>query len=495
EDASTPFDLGSGLLLRARLLAVSDAEHWLLITHHHIASDGWSLSVLARDLSAFYNALRHGASPRLAPLAAHYQDYAVWQRQRLSGERLKALLDYWIPQLSDLEPLALPTDHPRPATPSHQGAQMSFRIAAARLAPLEDLCRSEGATLQMGLLALVATLLHRHSRQDDLAIGIPIWGRNHPDLEALIGYFINTLAIRTRFSTDLSFRQLLGQIRASSTAAYDHQDLPFEQIVEALNLARDTSRNPLVQVMLQLVELPPVSLSALDGLEVDGLATRGHAAKLDLSFKFRRSPDQGLEATITYATDLFAPDRIERLACHLQHLLASVLQSPDAAAASLAILPDSERALITAWQHGPRIEAPQWCVHQLFEQQVQRSPDATALIFDDQQLTYRELNARSNQLAEQLIALGVGTDVIVAVCLERSLELIIAILAVLKAGGAYLPIDASWPPARIAALTQTASSFQITRAESAAALQITAGDRVSSVMFDPFRASPSDRNP
>ena len=209
QERTTTFDLASGLLLRARLLAIDHQHHLLLLNHHHIASDGWSRSVLARDLTALYNARRSGQPPQLQPLKVHYQDYAAWQRQRLSGDRLQTLKDYWIPQLTGLEPLELPADYPRPAIPSHRGGSVSFQITPELLAPFEELCRLEGATLQMGLLALVALLLHRYSRQEDFAIGVPIWGRNHPDLEPLIGFFINTLPVRTRFTPEQSFRELL----------------------------------------------------------------------------------------------------------------------------------------------------------------------------------------------------------------------------------------------------------------------------------------------
>jgi amino acid adenylation domain-containing protein len=448
QEASTPFDLTCGLLLRARLLQVAADEHVLLINHHHIASDGWSCSILTRDLTALYNAHRTGQPPQLQPLNVLYQDYAVWQRQLLSAERLQELNDYWIGQLRDLEPLELPTDHPRPATPSHQGESLSFCIEPALLSPFEQLCRSEGATLQMGLLALLALMLHRYSRQDDFAIGVPIWGRNNPDLEPLIGFFINTLPIRSRFSAEISFRELLNQVNTTSIAAYDHQALPFEQIVEALNLERDTSRNPLVQVMLQLIELQPPSLSNLDGLAVEPIQSNATASRFELEFFLRRDPDGGLNTTLVYATDLFCADRIQRLAFHLLCLLASTLQAPDAPAASLNFLPESERQLIQSWQHGPTIDVPDLCVHQLFEQQVARTPAAIALIFEEQQLTYSQLNARAHQRAHQLIDLGVGPDVIVAVCLERSVELIVALLAILKAGGAYLPLDPAWPQER-----------------------------------------------
>ncbi|MCX5951824.1 MAG: condensation domain-containing protein, partial [Cyanobacteria bacterium] len=435
QEDRTPFDLTAGLLLRARLLAVDDQEHGLLINHHHIASDGWSRSVLARDLVELYNAKIAGRSAQLEPLSISYQDYAAWQRQRLSGERLVELQDYWVEQLRDLEPLELPTDRPRPAMPSHRGGSVGFTIEPALLEPFEQLCRREGATLQMGLLAVVALLLHRYSRQDDFAIGIPIWGRNHPDLERLIGFFINTLPIRLRFAPEQSFRELLAQVRDASIAAYDHQELPFEQMVET------------VQV----------------------LPSRRDSAKVDLSFYLRRSADQGLSASITYATDLFDGDRIDRLRSHLITLLSSAVQAPDQPAAALNLLPEPERQLIESWQQGPVVEVPELCVHQLFEQQVERTPEAIALVFGDQQLSYGELNARANRLAHALIDRGVGPEVIVAVALERSVELVVALLAILKAGGAYLPLDPAWPPQRLGQILEDAAPAVVI---SAAGLEI-----------------------
>jgi aspartate racemase len=448
EESLTPFDLSVGRLLRARLLQVDGQEHVLLVNHHHIASDGWSRSVLARDLVELYNAERSGRSPQLEPLCIHYPDYAAWQRQRLSGDRLQELNDYWIGQLRNLEPLELPSDHPRPVTPSYRGEGVCFQIEPQLLEPFEELCRGEGATLQMGLLAVVALLLHRTSRQDEVAIGVPFWGRNHPELENLIGFFINTLPIRTRFQANQTFRDLLRQVKEASIAAYDHQELPFEQMVEALQVERDTSRNPLVQVMLQLMELPEAGLEQLDGLAVQSLPTRRESAHLDLSFYLCRSADQGLSGSITYATDLFDGERIERLTGHLLTLLGSALESPDAAVDALNLLPEAERQLIESWQQGPVVEVPELCVHELFEQQVERTPEAIALVFEEQVITYSALNARANQLAHHLRDLGVDPEVIVALCLERSLELIISLLAILKAGGAYLPLDPAWPVER-----------------------------------------------
>jgi len=448
QERTTPFDLASGQLLRARLLQVTPQEHVLLVNHHHIASDGWSRSVLARDLTELYNARQDGRASELAPLGVPYHDYAASQRQRLSGDPLQTLKDYWIPQLKGLEPLEIPSDHPRPVTPSYRGESVCFQIEPALLESFEELCRREGATLQMGLLAVVALLLHRYSRQEDFAIGVPIWGRNHPELENLIGFFINTLPIRTRFESGLSFRELLVQVRDTSINAYDHQELPFEQMVEALRVERDTSRNPLVQVMLQVIELPEPSLQGLEGLAVEHVDGRANAVRFDLEFVFRRQ-EQGLQVSIAYSTDLFDSERIGRLQGHLTTLLDGVLADPARATYELTVLTAMEAEQLVRWGQGPSNEVPDLCVHELFEQQVERTPDAIALIFEEQQLTYRELNQRANRLAHRLIDRGVGPEVIVALALERSSELVVALLAILKAGGAYLPLDPAWPPLRL----------------------------------------------
>jgi amino acid adenylation domain-containing protein len=448
QEDNTPFDLRSGRLLRVRLLSIDDEEHRLLLNLHHIAADGWSLSILSRDLVAFYNAARTGGPANLRPLKIHYHDHAAWQHQRLRGGKQSELNSYWSSQLSGVEPLELPTDHPRPARPSYRGGSVCFTIEPALLQPFESLCRGEGATLQMGLLAVVAVLLQRYSRQEDFAIGVPVWGRNHPELEPLIGLFVNTLPIRTHISPDLSFRELLAQIRDTSIGAYAHQALPFEQMVEALHVERDSSRNPLFQVVLQLVELPPACLSQLHGLQVERLSHGTATSRFDLEFLLRRAADGGLHATLTYATDIFSADRMERLAAHLITLLASVAAAPDEQAVTLNLLPEVERQRIESWQEGPGIAVPELRVPEVFEWQVQRSPDAIALVFQDQTITYGELNSRASRLAHDLIGLGVGPEVIVAVCLQRSIEMVVALLAILKAGGAYLPLDPAWPPER-----------------------------------------------
>ncbi len=443
-----PFDLAQAPLLLAHLLQRAADDHLLLITVHHIASDGWSRSLLHRELAALYAAAHSGQPSPLAPLPLQYADFAAWQRQQLNGDRRQALLAYWSEQLRALPPLELPSDHPRPPVPSYRGECIDFQIAPEATAGLDGLCRQQGATLQMGLLALVAALLHRYSRQDDFALGVPHWGRNHPDLEPLIGFFVNALVVRSDLSGVPSFLELLSRLRSTSLAAYDHQELPFEQLVEALQPDRDRSRNPLVQVMVQLLDLPDQTLQ-LEGLKAESLASPVQRARLDLEFFFRHDAEQGLQAHLVYSTDLFSTDRITRLAGHLKWLLEGVLAQPAQPIGSLPLLTSAERHQLDRWSAGPALPLPERCVHELFEEQAARTPEATALVFADQELSYGALNAHANQLAHRLLARGVGPEVIVGVCLERSFEMVVALLAILKAAGAYLPLDPSLPEGRL----------------------------------------------
>ena len=460
-ESRSPFDLSRDRLLRGRLLRIDSGDHLLLLNLHHLAGDGWSWGVLSRDLSELYNAALHQRRPQLPPLPVHFADFAVWQRQRLQGARLDQLLEHWRSRLHGLEPLELPSDQPRPPVPSHRGESVFFRIEPTLTDSLESICRQQGATVQMGLLALVATLLHRYSRQDDFAIGVPTWGRNHPDLEPLIGFFINTLVIRSDLSGCPSFLELLERIRSSSLAAYDHQELPFEQLVEALQPERDRSRHPLVQVRLQLIELPEAQLQ-MDGLACESVPISTEGAKLDLSFYFRRS-ENGLQGVIAYSTDLFGCERIERLVGHLLTLLQAICRDPFQTITSLPLLTQPEGQQLAAWERGPEAPLHELCAHELFEQQAQLRPDAVALICHGRGWSYGEINAHANRLARLLLERGAGPDRIVAVCLERSAEMVVALLAVLKSGGAYLPLEPALPQARLRdLLNQTCPVLVIT---------------------------------
>lgn len=469
EEGATPFSLESGVLLRARLLEVTADEHLFLLNHHHIASDGWSRSVLCEDLAKLYNAARAGERPALPDLGVHYQDYAAWQRDRLRGPRAAGLLDHWTRTLEGVEPLALAADVPRPPNAGHTGGLVSFRIERSLLAPFEELCRSGGATLHMGLLAAVALVLHRHGQRDDFTIGIPMWGRNQPQLEHLIGFFINTLPIRVRFRDRLSFRQLLDQVRATSIEAYAHQELPFEQIVASQKITRDPDRNPLVQVMLQVASTPLPSLHGLQGLAAERLPVPPGRARFDLEFFIRQDEGPGMVGEVIYDADRFAGEGIERLVGHLLTLLDSLLRDPDAPISSLTLLPASERQQIEAWQGGATQDTPHDVVHHLFEHQAARTPAAVALVCDERSLTYAELDARANRLAHHLVAHGVGVDASVAVCLDRSIELMVSVLAILKAGAAYLPLDRAWPALRRQSVLEAAGASLLLTDQDAAA--------------------------
>ncbi|MDM7953098.1 MAG: amino acid adenylation domain-containing protein [Cyanobium sp. CZS 25K] len=471
QERSTPFDLASGVLLRSRLLRVAPEKHLLLINHHHIASDGWSRSVLARDLVELYNALHSRRPPQLPPLTVHYQDFAAWQQQRLGGPRLQELKEYWISQLRELDPLVLPSDQPRPAVPSHRGGRVTFQIEAEILEPFEELCRKGGATLQMGLLAAVALLLHRYSRQNDFAIGVPIWSRNNPALESLIGFFINTLPIRTQFEAEQSFRQLLAQIKDTSLAAYDRQELPFEQIVQALMMERDTSRNPFYQVMLQLTEISYPSLENLDGLKAE-LITASTSSLFDLAFSFHRIARQGLRGFIIYASDLFSVDRIDRLAAHLLVLLKSIVKSPDARIASHSLLTDSEEEQIVNWsaavsapdggernsnqsiddhdlRAGKTSSTQQSAVTKKIEDLAHLYPDNTALSDGVRRLSYKKLLELTDTLSRHIATLCTPSDYVVILLADPRLEAILCMVSCLFACKAFVVIDSRLPVNRI----------------------------------------------
>lgn len=455
DELGRPFDLARPPLLRALLVEGSPLEHLLLVSLHHIAGDGWSCTILHRELSCLYATACRGESVPLPPLPLQYTDFAGWQRQGLTVQRRAELLAFWQAELKELPNLELPTDHPRPPQFSYRGEAMTFCLDGALSAGLERFCHEAKATLQMGLVSLVAILLHRYSRQQDFALGVPAWGRSHPDLEALIGFFVNTLVVRTRFEEATSFRSLLDQVRRASLVSYDHQDLPFEQLVEGLRVERNPSHNPLVQVMVQLLDLPSQDLE-LEGLALEPLPPPETRARMDLEVLFQPS-ESGLRGTITYCTDLFNAERIRRLIGHLEVLLGSCLGAPDLPVGRLDLLRAEELRQLRGWSEGPTGPLPPRCVHELFEAQVRRSPQAVALEVNGFRLSYAELNARANRLARLLQERGVVPELIVAVCLDRSADLVIALLAILKAGGAYLPLDPAWPDQRLSALLAEAA--------------------------------------
>jgi amino acid adenylation domain-containing protein len=449
-EAGAPFDLGVAPLLRVHLLQLADDEHVILFTLHHIIADGWSIGVLVREVAALYRAYTQGLPSPLPPLPIQYADFAHWQRSWLTGAVLERQLAYWKTQLADAPTLlALPTDRPRPAVQSHRGAAWHLTIPAATTGALRTLAQSSGATLFMVLAAAFNVLLARHAGQDDICIGTAIANRNRSETEDLIGFFVNSLVLRTRVDDDASFAALLAQVRSTTLDAYTHQDLPFEQLVEVLQPARHTSHAPLFQVMLILQNTRSETFE-LPGLVIAPGPGSRSTARFDLTLEAIETAHE-LECVFEYNTDLFDKATIERMADHFLCLLDAVAAAPATRVADLPLLAEAERAqLLADWNdtsldwNGPA------SVHALFEAQVRANPHACAAVFINERLSYAELNERANRLAHYLRGRGVGPDVAVAVHLERSLALPVALLGVLKAGGAYLPIDPGHPQERVA---------------------------------------------
>ena len=456
EEARQPFNLAEGPLLRGTLLQLGEAEHILLFTTHHIICDGWSRGVLIRELAALYEVFSSGKPSPLPELPIQYADFAVWQRQWLQGEVLEAQLTYWKQQLAGSPPvLELPTDRPRPSVQTFQGATQSLMLPKDLTEALKDLSQQEDATLFMTLLAAFKTLLYRYTGQEDILVGTPIANRNRSEIERLIGFFVNTLVMRTDLGETPSFRELLSRVRKVALEAYARQDLPFEYLVDELQLERDLSHAPLFQVMFVFGNTPMSALELPD-LTMSLLETDSGTAKFDLTLSMREN-EQGLIGDLEYNTDLFDKSTIARMLTHFQTLLEGVVANPDQRLADLPLLTEAERQqLLVEWNDTQTDYPSEVCLHQLFEAQVERSPDAIAVVFEDQQLTYRELNQRANQLANYLQKLGVGPEVLVGICLERSLEMMVGLLGILKAGGAYVPLDPAYPQERLAFILEDA---------------------------------------
>ncbi|WP_186001748.1 non-ribosomal peptide synthetase [Corallococcus sp. Z5C101001] len=470
-EAVRPFDLTQGPLLRATLLQSGAEEHALLVTMHHIVSDGWSMGVLVRELLAFYAAFASGRELHLAPLAVQSADFALWQRAWLQGPVLEAQRAYWRRQLSGAPTLLeLPTDRPRPAVQTGRGAVRPFALSPAVSEALASFSQREGLTPFMVLLAAFQWLLSRYSGQDDVSVGTPIAGRTHARTEGLIGFFVNTLVLRARLDGAASFRALLQQVKETTLAAYAHQDVPFEKLVEELQPQRTLSHSPLFQAMLVLQNTPEAPLE-LPGLAFEPLERDFDAAKADLTLSLTATV-RGLTGTLAWRTDLFDASTVERLGEHLGILLEAALAAPDARLDALPLLGDAERARVLSSFNAPEPlpSAATLDVLARFEEQAARHPERVAVEADRRSLTYGALDARANQLAWHLRSLGVGLESRVALCLERSVDGVLALLGVWKAGGAYVPLDPEWPEARREALaSEVGASVVVTASAHAAA--------------------------
>ncbi|KAF1033213.1 MAG: Linear gramicidin synthase subunit D [Pseudomonas sp.] len=448
------FDLQNGPLVRATLLRLDTHEHVLALTLHHIISDGWSMQVMVNELIELYTADCAGHAPTLAPLPIQYADYAVWQRDWMAAGEHARQLAYWTGQLGDAQGvLELPTDAPRPAEQSYRGAHHLITLAPGLGDALEQLAQRCAVTPFMLLLASFQTLLHRYSNQQDIYVGVPVANRNRVETERLIGFFVNTHVMKARFHPRMRFSELLQQVKHNALDAQTHQDLPFEQLVEALQPERSLSHNPLFQVMFnhqsanRSAQASPGSRP--EGLTVEGLDLDAHSSQFDLTLNTYDTA-QGLSASIVYATDLFSAATIERMATHWQTLLHSLIDNPEQILAEGPMLSDTEQQQVVSVWNNTQVAYPlDHSVQQLIEAQVAATPLAPAVVFGDQQLSYRQLNRRANQLAHKLATLGVGPDVLVGIATERSLEMVISLLAVLKAGGAYVPLDPEYPQDRL----------------------------------------------
>jgi surfactin family lipopeptide synthetase A len=449
EEAQQTFDLAVPPLLRVTLVRLGLESHVLLVTMHHIISDGWSMGIFVDELSALYRATLTETPAQLPELPIQYADFAQWQRHWLTGDVLQTQVDYWKQQLATAPPLLeLPTDRSRPSMQTFQGGATSFCLNGELTQQLKLLSQNSGATLFMTLLAAFSTLLSRYSRQEDIVIGSPIANRNQGGIESLIGFFVNTLVLRTDLTGDPTFSELLDRVRENTLNAYEHQDLPFEKLVEELQPARSLSYTPLFQVMFVLQNAPLNKLELPD-LKISPFKMSQVTARFDLTLQIEETA-AGLTGELIYNRDLFDATTIERMASHLQILLAGIVANPHQQVAKLPLISHAERQqLLVDWNDTHAGYPEDKCIHQIFEKQVERTPNAIAVQFEDTKLTYRELNDRSNQLANYLQTLGVKPEVLVGICVERSLEMIISLLGILKAGGAYVPLDPAYPVDRL----------------------------------------------
>ncbi len=458
EEARRPFDLGQDPLLRVQLLRLDQEEYVLLLTMHHIISDGWSTGVLIQELSALYPAFRQGRPNPLPELPIQYADYAAWQQEWLQGKVKERQLAFWRETLGELPgPLQLPFDHPRPPVQTYRGAHHFFSIPQALGEKLMALAKAEDATLFMALLAAFQTLLHRYSGQEQIHVGTPVANRTRVELEPLIGFFVNTLVLPGRFPEGLTYRELLAQVRETALGAFAHQDLPFEMLVEELQPERDMSHTPLFQAMFDLQKAPPERFQVGD-LELQLMEVETGTAKFDLLLVVQERKE-GLQGIFEYNTDLFQEATIQRMAGHFRTLLEAITADPDQPIASLELLtPEERRRILVEWNDTAHPFPQDRTFHAAFQEQVTRTPHRTAVAFLDQQLSYAELNAKANQLAHFLRRQGVTPDSILALALERSTDMLVAILAILKAGAAYLPLDPTYPPARLQFMLEDAQA-------------------------------------
>ena len=454
-DARTGFDLSQAPLMRVTLLHLGPDEHVLLLTIHHIVSDGWSMGILVRELSALYEAYSQAKTSPLPELPIQYSDYALWQRDWLQGEKLQSQLDYWRGQLGGKLPvLQLPTDRPRGAVYNYRGSCESQFLSKELNEGVKELTRRDGSTSFMILLAAFNALLNRYTQQQDILVGAPIANRNREEIEGLIGFFVNTLVMRADISGDPSFLELLARAKETALGAYAHQDLPFERLMEELHPVRDLSHTPLFQVMFVLQNTPTAEIE-ISGLKFTPVRITSGTAKCDLTLSIDEAGD-GLQAVLEYSTDLFEAQTIRRMLGHFRVLLESALQNPSEKVSRLPLLTLAEQTRLLKRPDDSELDIPGRPLHQLFQEQAEQRPERVALSFEADHVSYRELNERANKLAHYLTGLGTGPESLIGVCAERSTEMIVCLLGILKSGAAYVPLDPMYPPERLQLILEDA---------------------------------------
>ncbi len=453
--AQTLFDLSTGPLLSLRLIKLGKQEHILLFNMHHIISDAWSMGVLIREFGQLYNAYVQNQVPQLSEPSIQYADYAAWQRNWLQGQVLEQQLAYWSEKLDGVpQLLELPTDYPRPAVMRYQGEHQQFKVGQELTLGIRQLSQRHGVTIFMTLLAAFKVLLYRYSGQNDLVVGSPIANRTLHQTEDLIGFFVNTLVLRTQVVGEQTFTSLLKQVRTMALEAYSHQDIPFEHLIEQLNPSRSMSYSPLFQVMFVLQNAPPEALELKD-LKISFLESDNTTAKFDLILSITEHGEV-LVCNWEYNTDLFRADTIARMAEHFQVLLDGIIENPEQLLSQLPLLTETEQQQLLAWNQTETDYPLDQTIVDLFQAQVAKTPENIAVIFENEQLSYQELNTKANQLAHYLMTLGVGAETLVGICVERSLEMVIGLLGILKAGGAYVPLDPTYPAVRLAFMLEDA---------------------------------------
>ena len=484
EQTEQLFDLQNGPLLRVRLLRLADDDHLLIVVLHHIVSDGWSMQVMVEELVTFYAGFSRGQAPELPPLPIQYVDYAIWQRHWMEAGERERQLEYWTGLLGGRQPvLELPTDFPRPAVMSYRGARLEVALDDGLSSGLKQMAQREGVSLFMLLLASFQTLLHRYSGQDDIRVGVPTANRNRVETERLIGFFVNTQVLRSEVDGQAPFRALLQDVKQAALGAQAHQDLPFEQLVEALQPERNLSHTPLFQVLFNHQTEGPARGAPVAGLRVEGLQGETRTASFDLTLETLEHPD-GISASMTYATDLFSAATVERMAGHWLNLLRGILARPEQAVGELPLLDASQQQAMLVELNDTAVALPEArFVHELFQAQVTRDPDAIALVIGGERLGYADLNLRANRLAGRLVELGVGPDVLVGLSVERSVDMLVGLLAILKAGGAYLPLDPAFPVDRLAYMIED-SGIELLLTQRALAERLPVPKTVRALLLD-----------